>query len=453
MKPPAMDRQTFLDNLRQSGLIGPRELQAAVQTLPSSERGKDAARELVRAGLLTRFQAELLLAGRTRGFLLGQYKILDQLGKGGMGHVYKAVHRTMKRIVALKVLAPDLVKTEKARQLFKHEVRAAARLLHPNIVTAYDANKVGGRYFLVMEHVNGLTLDQLVRRRGPLPVGLACEIIRQTAVGLQYAAGMGMIHRDIKPSNIMVTRGSPGATPALQVKILDFGLARLQEIGDSALAGAGTIPTTPNTVLGTPDYLSPEQARDMHAVDIRSDLYSLGCTFYYILTGKVPFPGGSSVDKLVRQVNEEPVAVDVQRPKIPSAVAGIVRRLMAKEPSARFQTPAELAEALAPFCNVEPASGTALTRVLERQPATPAGPSADSSAIDLGAEPPPADVIASSTWPADLGLTPLSSNPMTAVSPTATRGRPFRKTRLWVWLAAAAILAAAGTVALVLALQ
>jgi serine/threonine protein kinase len=350
-----VDRQTFLANLDRSGLVEAQRLAAALKELPATDRARLLARALVERGLLTKFQAEMLLGGRTHGFVLGQYRILDQVGRGGMGRVFKAVHQTMNRVVALKVVSSSLVKTDKAQQMFQREVRAAARLLHPHIVTAYDANAVGDRHYLVMEFVDGPNLEQLVGERGPLPVGLACDFVRQTADGLQYASEMGMVHRDVKPSNLLVKEPERDA-PLKRgvVKILDFGLARLHAPGLDVPPGQGTLFAKQNTVIGTPDYLSPEQARDLHQADIRSDLYSLGCTFYYVLTGKVPFPGGTTLEKLVRHATEEPVPVEQLRPDVPPAVAAVVRRLMAKDPSGRFQTPAELAAALAPFAVAGP---------------------------------------------------------------------------------------------------
>jgi serine/threonine protein kinase len=347
MTPTHVDRKTFLANLRQSKLIGVQEFRALKPRLPRTRRGRILARALVEWGVLTRFQAELLLAGRTQGFLLGQYRILDQLGQGGMGRVFKAVHRTMNRVVAVKVLAPHLVRTEKAQHLFQREVRAAARLIHPNIVTAYDANQIGDRHFLVMEYVDGPNLEQLVRRHGPLPVDLACDLMRQVAGGLQYAAEMGMVHRDIKPANILLQTGGEQRDNLVVAKILDFGLARLQEPeGD---ARPGTIVTRDHVVMGTPDFLSPEQARNLHQVDIRSDLYSLGCTFYYLLAGKVPFPGGTTLEKLVRHNTEAPIPLDKVRAEVPAAVVAVINRLLAKKPEDRFQTPAQLAAVLAPL--------------------------------------------------------------------------------------------------------
>src|SRR5713101_6949943 len=215
--------------------------------------------------------------------------------------------------------------------------------MHPNIVTAYDANQIGDRHFMVMEFVDGPNLEQLVRQTGPLPIGQACDFIRQAAHGLQFALENHMVHRDIKPANLLVQRAGGSARDSqCVVKILDFGLARLHQRSPEDEPGSNTILTKENTVMGTPDYVSPEQARDLHKVDIRSDLYSLGCTFYYLLTGQVPFPGGSAADKLIRQNAQEPTPLEELRPEVPSGVAAIVRRLMAKKPRARFQTPTEL---------------------------------------------------------------------------------------------------------------
>jgi eukaryotic-like serine/threonine-protein kinase len=359
-----MDSQTFLANLRQSGLVGVEELEAALDRVPPTDRGKGVARALVHVGLLTKFQAELLLAGRTSGFVLGQYRILDLLGQGGMGRVFKAEHQTMGRTVAIKVLAPQHTRTPKARQLFMSEVRAAGKLMHPNIVTAHDANEIDGRHYLVMEFIDGPNLDQMVRERGPLPVGLACDIIRQAASGLQCAFEHGMVHRDIKPSNLVLQRTGATLSSGCLVKILDFGLARL---GDPEVDADHAPPSGgPHIIMGTPDYLSPEQSRNLHLVDIRSDLYSLGCAFYYLLAGQVPFPGGSTVEKLRRHATERPAPIEQFRPEIPLEVADIVHCLLAKDPSDRYQTPAELVLELTPLAMPVPSAWSAA-----RPPANP----------------------------------------------------------------------------------
>jgi eukaryotic-like serine/threonine-protein kinase len=352
--PTSIDGQTFLTKLLESELVSADELALLEDSLPVTTRGKVLARALVERGVLTRFQAERLLAGRTGGFILGQYRILDELGKGGMGRVFKAVHQTMSRVVAIKVLSPQLVETKKAQELFLREMRAVAQLMHPNLVAAYDANQVGNRSYLVMEYVDGPNLDKLVREHGPLPIGLACELIRQAATGLQYAFDMGMVHRDIKPSNLLVQFPSPESRRRHTVlKILDFGLARLAGAsGDSS--DVATIITRPNMIMGTPDFVSPEQAHDLHSADIRSDLYSLGCTFYYLLTGQVPFPGGGTVEKLVRHSTTAARPIRELRPEAPDAVVAVVERLMAKQPNDRFETPGDLVAALHPFAVDEP---------------------------------------------------------------------------------------------------
>jgi serine/threonine-protein kinase len=345
------DRKSFLTHLRQSRLLTEEQLRDVLPQLPASNQGRVLARALIETGLLTRFQAERLLVGRTVGFLLGQYRILDQLGRGGMGRVFRAEHVTMKRVVALKVLAPAVMQTGRARDLFLREVRAVAQLVHPNIVSAYDANEQDGRYYLALEYVDGPNLDQLVRKQGPLPIGLACDYVKQIADGLQCAHALGMVHRDIKPSNVLVQRrGLQDHSPGL-IKISDFGLARLHspETSVDAPNHAGTILTKANTVMGTPDFLSPEQARCLHDTDIRSDLYSLGCTFYFLLTGRVLFPGGTSLEKLIRQSAEMPTPIRELRPDLPAPIADMVMRLLAKDPDERYQTPMELAAALEPY--------------------------------------------------------------------------------------------------------
>jgi serine/threonine-protein kinase len=415
-----IDRQAFLANVRQSGLLTAEELARAEKELPPGDRARTAARTLVEKGLLTRFQAERLLVGRTAGFLLGQYRILDQVGRGGMGRVFKAEHRTLSRIVALKVLAPDLLRTDRAQELFLREVRAAARLVHPNIVTAYDANEIDGRFFLVLEFVDGPNLEQLVRRQGPLPIGIACDYVRQIANGLQCAHVLGMVHRDIKPANILVQRRGLNGDDVGLIKISDFGLARLHNPNaapDPASSHPGTILTKDNTVMGTPDYLSPEQARSLHKTDIRSDLYSVGCTFYFLLTGQVLFPGGSTLDKLIRHSTEKPPPVRDRRPEVPAEAAAVLDTLLAKHPAQRYQTPAELAAALEPFAVSGPTPWAPLP--------PPAEPFEDALPT-----PPPAghDFQASDEWSA-LANTVSPDGAPTPPAATATAPRKTVRTR------------------------
>ncbi|MDB5311635.1 MAG: prkC 39 [Gemmataceae bacterium] len=340
---PPTDRTALLAALKAAGLLTPAQLAKATTAIPpATTTASQAAQVLMTAGVLTRFQAERLLAGRTDGFVLGSYVIQDQVGRGSVGRVYKATHRTMNRAVAIKVLSADLTRTAAARETFRREIRAAARLNHPNIVTAYDANEVGERSYLVLEFVDGPTMDALVRQRGPLPIGEACELVRQAAVGLQNAHEQGMIHRDVKPANLLVARASK-TLPGCVVKIADFGIARLAPVPRDGPAGhrpGGT------NLVGTPDYVAPEQAHNPHLSDHRADLYSLGCVFYFLLTGRPPFPGGTAETKIRRHQFEAPVPVDRVRADVPPAVAEIVARLLAKDPNSRFQSASGLAARL-----------------------------------------------------------------------------------------------------------
>jgi serine/threonine protein kinase len=448
-----MDRQTFLANLRQSGLVEPAQLEEVLLLLSDTNRGRVIAREMVGRGLLTKFQAEMLLASRTGGFQLGQYRILDQLGQGGMGRVFKAMHQTMHRVVALKVVTSQLVKTEQGRQLFMREVRAAARLMHPNIVTAYDANQIGDRHFMVMEFVDGPNLEQLVREKGPLPIGQACDFIRQAAHGLQFALENHMVHRDIKPANLLVQRAGGSARDSqCVVKILDFGLARLHQRSPEDEPGSNTILTKENAVMGTPDFLSPEQARDLHKVDIRSDLYSLGCTFYFLVTGQVPFPGGSTLEKLVRHGTEEATPVERLRPETPAVVAAIIRRLMAKQAGERFQTPAELAAALTPFATNIPGTWTDRdpTSAFLDDPGTPGDDYAEPVIYAPGEDEASALI---GTLPSSLSETPLCPADMPSMQLRRSFEQEQRRRMIFAILVSVGLAAIFGLLVLIVALS
>jgi serine/threonine-protein kinase len=314
------------------------------------------AQQLIGQGWLTPFQANYLLQGRGHELLLGSYVLLERLGEGGMGAVYKARHVTLDRTVALKLIRKERLDNAVAVRRFRREIRAAAQVEHPHIVRAFDADEVDGRHLLVMEYVEGIDLAQLVKKQGPLPVRAACDYVRQAALGLQHAFEKGLIHRDIKPHNLLLqtSRHRPGAEGALPdgggsqlgtVKILDLGLARL--LDPPAAEGSSSSLTQQGMVMGSLDYLSPEQAQDAHTADIRSDLYSLGCTFYYLLAARVPFPGVDATAKLLKHRQDEPEPVEQVRPEVPPAVAAVVRRLMAKKPGDRYATPVEAALAIA----------------------------------------------------------------------------------------------------------
>jgi len=272
-----------------------------------------------------------------------RYRVVRLLGQGGMGAVYLAEHRHMGRSVALKVINPDLLNRPGSLPRFQQEVRAAAKLDHPNIVAAYDADHASSLHFLVMEYVEGQNLADYLDEKGPLPVSLACDIIRQAALGLHHAHERGMVHRDIKPHNLMLT-------PSNQVKVLDFGLARFaaDSIQTSEVSETSEVfgLTGASTFVGTTDYIAPEQARDAHAADGRADIYSLGCTLYHLLTGNPPFPEGPALEKLCRHAAEEPYPLCAQRTDVPGALAAVVSRMMAKKPEDRYQSAAEAAAVL-----------------------------------------------------------------------------------------------------------
>jgi WD40 repeat protein len=277
---------------------------------------------------------------------LPRYEVLGEVGRGGMGIVYKARDRERDRTVALKVIRKERLSHPDMVNRFRREAQAAARLSHPNIVEVYEADQEGDVHYLAMEYVPGITLQRLVEETGPLPVALACDFARQIALALQHAAEQRLVHRDIKPANLMVVapNGLP-LPPRPVVKLLDMGVARLYQLRQGIEESLTTL-TRDGSVIGTPDYIAPEQLEGPHAADIRADLYSLGCTLYFLLTGQVPFPGGTLVQKLDRQRWQMAPSVDQVRPEVPPAVAALVRKLMAKHPDDRFRTPGELAAAL-----------------------------------------------------------------------------------------------------------
>jgi serine/threonine-protein kinase len=344
----------LVELLRRHPLLGPdqlNEIAGSLQTQFAEPRA--LARELVRRDWLTPFQVNQLLQGRGDTLVLGSYVLLEKLGEGGMGAVYKAKNWKLGRVVALKVIRKERLSNETIIRRFRREIEAAAKLSHPNIAHAYDADEVAGTHFFVMEFIEGRDLAKVVKERGPLPVAEACDYIRQAALGLQHAHERGLVHRDIKPSNLLLTSrarsvSEGGSTLAYDsgsasvIKLLDMGLARL----DRTASDQSTTLTQEGTVMGTPDYIAPEQARDSHHADIRADLYSLGCTLYFLLTGKPPFPGGSLSEKLMKHQLQEPRPVESLHPEVAPAVAQLVRKLMSKQPEQRYQTPAELAVAL-----------------------------------------------------------------------------------------------------------
>jgi serine/threonine protein kinase len=335
---------SFLDRLRASGLLEPAQVNELSQR-PEARTPTSAAlaRVVVQRGWLTHFQVNAIAAGRFADLIVGPYLLLDKLGEGGMGIVYKARHRHMNRAVALKVIRKEKLASQESVRRFYQEVQVAAQLSHPNIVLAYDAGQVGSHHYFAMEYVEGVDLAQLVKEKGNLPVAQACDYVRQAALGLQHAHEKGLVHRDIKPANLILASDgarAPGASSV--VKLLDLGLARFQGDGQTGMTRIGA-------VLGTPAYLAPEQAVSSRAADIRSDLYSLGCTLYYLLTGTPPFTGTELMAILFKHQMEKPVPLAQRGITAPAGLQTLLDKLLAKRPEDRYQTPAELIAGLAPF--------------------------------------------------------------------------------------------------------
>ncbi len=336
----------FIVSLRNLKLLSSQQQQVFEQEAnAASLSAADWIRELVKREWLTHFQASRLAAGRGKELVFGEYLVLEKIADGGMGEVFKARHRLMNRVVAVKHIRRDRLTRKGALERFRREILATGYLAHPNIISAFDALEIDSRFVLVTEFCEGQTLEQLVNNYGPLLVPLACELISQAATGLQHAYERNLIHRDIKPLNMMVIDSEPVPLSRPILKILDFGLARFQDLEK------GNVPqqtlTEPGLILGTPDYMSPEQANRNQQLDIRADIYSLGCTFYFLLTGQVPFPGGDVVEKLLRHRTESPISISRLRSDVPPSVIQIVEQMMAKSPANRYQTPQGVLQAIA----------------------------------------------------------------------------------------------------------
>jgi len=355
-------------------------------TLASSEDPSDEVQGVVALGVSPSASGEKVPANNSLDpAQLGPYRLLDELGEGGMGTVYKALHTKLDRVVAVKVLGKTRLNDADAVARFEREMKAVGRLQHPHIVHATDADEDNGVHYLVMELVDGIDLSGLSRSLAPLPAPEACELVRQAAVGLQYVHEHGLVHRDIKPSNLMLTRGvrpkeddqvqddTQSSVPSASslrstaspptIKILDLGLALLDaESGEYELTSTGR-------VMGTIDYMPPEQFENTHGVDIRADIYSLGATLYKLLTDHAPFSGekyGSSLEKIAALARDEVPSVSTHRNDLPPKLVAIIDRMLARNPSERFQTPGEAADALAPF-----AKGADLVALWERAESAP----------------------------------------------------------------------------------
>jgi serine/threonine protein kinase len=369
----------FLNTLRRSRLISVQALDAEVARFRASHAGrrdaKSFAEHLVRRRLLSIWQAQNLLAGKHRGYHVGSYILQGLIGKGGMSFVYLAEHRLLKRKCAIKVLPSAKAANPALLARFHREARAAATLDHPNVVRMLDGGEIPDGeskvHYLVMEYIEGPTLFDVVRNSGPLTVPKAIDVIRQAARGLQHAHEAGLVHRDIKPENLIIDAEGT-------VRLMDLGLARFVESNDERL----TIQQE-GRVLGTANYCAPEQAIDSHRVDSRADIYSLGCTLYFLLAGRPPFNEGSLAQRLLAHQNLHPSRIESLRSDVPAELGALLRRMMAKSPAQRIAAAREVAEALDEMVD---ADGRLRIRKPEKQvvspPVLPAAPQKPRSAID-----------------------------------------------------------------------
>jgi serine/threonine protein kinase len=392
--------EALCNNLARSRLLPPDEVRKLHRAWVEHARGRAAetlefARWLVSRGCLTEYQAGALLRGHGGALFLGPYKILERIGKGRMAGVYRAVHQ-VGPVVAVKVLPPSKAKDPQLLNRFLREARLATALKHQNLVRTFEYGQEGDLHYLVMEHLEGETLEEVLQRRGRLPPFEAVRLVYQALAGLQYLHDQGVVHRDLKPGNLMLVPGRTGdvaeSTLHAVVKVLDIGTGRA--LFDEDVPGNFNL-TNEGDLLGTPDYLAPEQARDPHTADIRADIYSLGCTLYHCLAGVPPFADSNRVRQLMRHATEAPRSLHEINPDVPEGLEQIVNWMLAKDPAQRYPTPGRAAKALKVFL----ASGADLAAPAEPSPqmlaylswlekAGPAGVSSGGTADSLPAERP-----------------------------------------------------------------
>jgi serine/threonine-protein kinase len=391
---------TLLAVLRRIQLLEPDQVDEIARDLgPHFDDPLALAEYLAEIQWLTEYQVKMLFTGNWEHIVVGPYHVLDRLGEGGISEVFKAWDTSKGRIVALKMLRQHLASKDDAVRQFQRELQAVTRLSHPNIIKTFDAGQVGSLHYFAMEFVEGMDLERYVQKIGPLPIEQACDCIRQVAQGLQHAHQLGLVHRDVKPANLFLihpalsatncgaSNGPPRRLPDPVVKIIDWGLARVQRGPGETGSAHGTV-AEKGALVGTADYIAPEQAQDPTVVDTRADIYSLGCTLYYLLIGRPPFPGPSLMQKLMQHQQAEPEAVQQLRSDVPDELAAVLQRMMAKKPEERFQIPLLVVGGLRRFCpGAATASGMMPHPVLNGTTPVPGGTPLAVPAVRPGAAP------------------------------------------------------------------
>jgi serine/threonine-protein kinase len=353
----------LLPVIRSSGVLADRQLAEIKSKILHGDYPLDSvnlAESLVRDNILTPFQAKRLLNNRPQGLVVGRYVILERIGSGSMGRVYKAHHAMMDRMVALKIIAPEIASNERVVARFQREMKLVGRLDHPNVVRAFDADQINKVLYIVMEYVTGRSLGELLKKR-PIPPSDMIDYAMQAARGLGHAHEQGIVHRDIKPSNILLTDDR-------KIKVLDLGLGVLMEADSAA-----TFATADGIAVGTVDYMSPEQACGRE-VDGRSDLYSLGCAMYHLMTGVLPFPGSSPLERLGKRISGRHVPITDHIPDLSPGFVRVIDKLLAHKPHERFATAADAALALEGL--LKPKSRLSVSNAKSPRPAGSAAPSA-----------------------------------------------------------------------------
>jgi len=354
----AVALEQFVKHLEDSGILAGDTLKDFIPPKGSPKDAEDLARELVKQKKLTKFQAEEVYRGKGKSLVLGNYVLMEKIGAGGMGQVFKARHSRMDRFVAVKLLPPAMTKDKAAIARFEREVKAAAKLRHPNIIAADDADCANGVHFLVMELVEGQDLSALVKKNGPFSISKAANYVLQAARGLEFAHGEGVVHRDIKPANLLLDKKGV-------VKILDMGLARLGGVGDDSPQADLT---STGTIMGTVDYMAPEQALDTKTADARADIYALGCSLHYLLTGKATYDGDTIMKKLLAHRDQPIPSLRAGRPEVSEQLEIVFKKMIAKKLEDRYQT---MSEVIADLERLEIGQEAAATVIIQQSASIP----------------------------------------------------------------------------------